>query len=387
MNTGPQSVVIREARSPEEMQRFVRFAWTIYPNDPYWVPPLVADRLKLLDRQANPFWQSAELACWLAWRGQEVVGTIAAILDHHRNAVLGQRLGSFGFFECREDGEAAQALIQTAEDWLRERGMEKIVGPHNPTHSDEMGLLVEGFDSRPAVLETHTAPYYPAYFEQRGYTPYQTLVARRLFLSSGATPADLLPARMIAIAERVAQREDVRIRPVDMKNWEADIATACRVYNAALAPLPGYVDIPEAEFQRAALGFKAIIDPQMALMVEVNGEPAAFALALPDANQALQKMNGRSDLFALLKFLWVSRNLEQLSFKILMVVPEYQGRGLESLLILRVTEHALRKKYKVVESALTGDENLKSNRLQERLGLQVYRCYHIYQKDLTGRTK
>ncbi len=373
---------IREVRSNQELNQFIRFPWSIYRQDPNWVPPLISERTKLLDRQANPFWQSAELACWIAWRGDEAVGTIAAILDRHRNEVLGQKMGSFGFFECVREPETARALIETAEAWLRARGMKRIVGPHNPTHSDEMGLLVEGFDSRPAVLETHTAPYYPAYFEQMGYRPYQELVARRLFIPRHARPEDLLPGRMIEIARRVTSRRDVRVRPVNMRAWEEDIASACRIYNAALAPLPGYVDIPEEEFQRAARGFRPIIDPEMALVAEVDGQPAAFALALPDANQALQKMNGRSDILAVIRYLWHSRRLEQLSFKILMVLPEFQGRGLESLLILRITERALQKKYRVVEMSLTGDENLKSNRLQERLGLQVYRRYVIYQKDL-----
>src|SRR5512146_2341724 len=154
------SIAITPVRTTAEREQFVRFAWQVNRADPHWVPPLIDERLAKLDPQRNPFWKTAEQALWLASRDGRPVGTIAAIVDHHAIQALGDVVGMFGFFECRNDPEAARGLFETAAEWLWAQGCLKMRGPYNPSASDEVGILVDGFDTRPALLMGHNPPYY-----------------------------------------------------------------------------------------------------------------------------------------------------------------------------------------------------------------------------------
>jgi hypothetical protein len=152
---------IRPVESAQDFKQFVRFPWTIYQDDPYWVPPLLSDRADKLDREKNPYWRNTQQQLWTVWEGKQPVGTIAAFIDQQRQKVLRTRDGLFGFFESINDEQVSHLLLDTAADWLRQHDQLVMTGPFNPSPSDEAGILVEGFDTRPAVLEAHTPRYYP----------------------------------------------------------------------------------------------------------------------------------------------------------------------------------------------------------------------------------
>jgi GNAT superfamily N-acetyltransferase len=377
------TLTIQPVTSRRDLKRFVTFPWRIYRGDPNWVPPLIGSQLDKLDPARNPFWRNAERTLWLALRDGEPVGTIAAIVDHGHNRALGQQIGTFGFFECVDDQAVANALLNTAADWLRSRGMALMRGPYNPSPSDELGFLIEGFDTRPSLLEAHTPPYYVKLAEGAGFEKYSDTMA--WLVQVGSQPADVtdvLPARLLRIAERARERAGARVRRVNLTDWDAEIALAGRLYNAALSHLPDFAPIPEAEFAALAAAFRPILDPDVALIVEVGGRPAGFALALPDFNEALQHANGRLFPFGALKLWWYGRRLHRISFKILVIVPEFWGRGLESVLITEIARAAWAKGYREADLSLTGEENENVQRLLAGLGMRVYRRYRIYQKDL-----
>jgi len=377
------NLTFKPIRTKTNLHEFIHFPWTIYSSDRNWVPPLLTDRYAKVDIEKNPFWHSAERELWLAEKDGKPAGTIAAIINHQRNEKLKDGVGMFGFFESIDDPAVARGLVDVAVDWLKNHKLDIIRGPYNPSESDEVGILVDGFDTRPALLEAHTPPYYSALLESAGMVKYQDIVARmRLVPPELHDLSEALPEKFIKVARLVKKRPDLLLRPVDMKRWDEEIRVACDIYNQALGTLPEYIPMSQDEFREFANSFKSIMDPNLGRLAIVNGKPVGFALALPDFNQALKHVNGKLNLPGLLKLLWFGRHLDRVSFKILVMIPEFIGSGIETLLTLEICEEIMHKGYREVDMSLTGDENEKSNLYQERLGMQVYRRYRIYEKDL-----
>ena len=374
---------VRTVQTRSDMDVFAKFPWQIYRGDPNWVPPLLDDRYARIDLNKNPFWRTAEREVWIAWKGEQPVGTIAAIIDRRWNEVTKQSIGCIGFFECVQDQDVANRLFATAAHSLEQKGMQVMRGPYNPGQNDETGILVEGFDTRPAILEAHSPPYYPGLFEHAGFTRYNDLVARMAFINPAEVDfAHGFPDKMRRAGERAGQRPDLTLRKVNMQDWDNELRLACRLYNEALSPLPDFIPFSDDEFMIFANSFKQILDPEMALIALVGSRPVGFAIALPDINQALLHVNGRLNLPGLAKLWWYSRRIKRVSFKILIMIPDFQHRGIESLLTMRVGQAVWKKGYREVDMSLTGEENEKSTIMQEHLGFKIYRRYRIYQKDL-----
>jgi GNAT superfamily N-acetyltransferase len=375
-------ITLQPVQSAQERLQFMTFPGKIYARDPNWVPPLIDGLQERLDPLRNPFWRTAEQALWMAFVDGKPAGTIAGILDHHMIETVRQPVASFGFFECLDQHQVASALFHTVEDWARSHAMRLLRGPYNPSPTDETGILVEGFGTRPAILEAHTPAYYPAFFESAGFHKFNDLLARMVYRRPESTFDDLLPEKLRLVAERAALRPDLLIRPIRLEQWEAEIALACQIYNDALADLPDFTPVPLEEFKKLSDSFKPFLDARLALIAELAGRPVGFALALPDINQALRHANGRLDLPGMLKLWWYSHKLNRVSFKILMMLPEYQGRGVEAVLVYRVAQAIWEIGYTEIDMSLTGEENVKSTRLQDRLGFIPYRRYRIYEKEL-----
>jgi GNAT superfamily N-acetyltransferase len=382
------SLTIRPVSTTQEFKQFVIFPWTIYRQDRYWVPPLIDDRAARLDVRRNPYWQNAERSLWIAFQDSVPVGTLAAMIDRRRNQVLKQSVGAFGFFECINDQEVASRLFESAADWLRSKGMSIMRGPYNPSETDEIGILVEGFNTRPSILEAHTPPYYASLVEGFGFALFNHTVARLFQRPPEAkTVEDVIPLKLQKVAAITRKRSDLTIRKLNLHRWNEEIRLACQIYNASLAGLEDFVPLTEDEFKAFADSFKAIISPDEALIAEINGKPVGYILGLPDVNEAFQHLNGRLWPFGILKLQWYLHRIKRVSFKILMILPDFQNRGIETVLVTELARAAWKKGYQEVDISLTGDENIKSNRFQENLGMKVYRRYRIYEKSLIAESK
>jgi GNAT superfamily N-acetyltransferase len=371
------TIHLRSVQTPKDFRTFALFPWSIYKRDAYWVPPLIDEKLAKLDAVKNPFWRGVERQLWIAYREQLPVGTIAAFIDPRHNQSQQAKDGLFGFFECIDDQLVANELFSAAADFLGSQGMEKIMGPYNPSGSEDAGILVEGFQSIPAMLEAHNPPYYQRLVENYGFTKDEDLLAR-LYLRDPAwkTFDEGFPEKVMRVAVKAAQRTDLRLRKINMDDYEVDIGIACRIFNAALiSSVPNFVPVQDEEFQNLGRSLKSIIDPDLAMVAEVNGQPVGYALAFPDLNPALRHVNGRLNAIGLVKLWWHT-------FKILMMLPEFQYRGIEALLLVEVSKAIWRKGYQEIDMSLTGDKNIKSMRLQTNLGFKVYRRYRIYQREI-----
>ncbi len=366
----------------EEFLRFVQFTWLIYKDDPFWVPPLVKEMLNRLDTSRNPFWKTADRQCWLAMDGVEIVGRICAIAYHPAKEPAALVMGRFGFFECINNRNVASRLFDTAAEWLRTKGFSTMVGPFNPSLNDEIGIMIEGFDTLPVALAGHNPPYYQALFENNGFVKKYDTVARHFIRTHGVKFEDAFPEKLMRVVEIARKRNDVSLRKLKLSKWNEEIHIATDIFNASLAALPGNIPISYEEFLRQSQNLKPFLDPKMAIIAEIGGKPIAYAVAYPDVNEALQKANGKLDLLGSLRFLIKLRSIKRVSFKILMVLPEFHGRGIEALLIHAVARRIWQRKYREVDMSLAGEENIKSNRFTDNLGFKVYLRYRIYEKNI-----
>jgi GNAT superfamily N-acetyltransferase len=368
--------------SREDFLQFVRFPWSIYKDDPFWVPPLINDILNRLDPGRNPFWKTADRQCWLAMDGAETVGRICAIAYHSAKEPAGPGMGRFGFFECINNTEIASLLFETAADWLRAKGFSTMIGPFNPGPGDEIGIMVEGFDTLPVALAGHNPPYYQNLLESNGFVKNKDTVARHYLPPEGITFEEAFPQKLMRVVEIARKREDVTLRKLRKRKWEEEIQLATDLFNASLAGVPGHVPISYEDFLRQSKNLKPFLDPKMAIIAEIDGRPVGYAVAYPDVNEALQKANGKLDLPGSIRFFIKLASIKRVSFKILMVLPEFHGRGIEALLIHEVSRRIWQRKFSEVDMSLAVEENIKSNRFTDNLGFKVYLRYRIYEKSI-----
>ena len=206
-------LTIEQAQTAQERMDFIRFPWTVYRDDPYWVPPLVSERVEFLNPQRHPFYEHADVALFLARRNGEVVGTIAALINHRHNEYADERVGFFGLFEVCNDREVAEALLETACNWVQERGMSAIRGPANFSTNEEIGLLVDGWNGPPVIMMTYNPRYYVDFIEGAGFVKAMDLPAYLADLDHFRR--DGLPERSLRIVEKVKQQRGISARPID----------------------------------------------------------------------------------------------------------------------------------------------------------------------------
>jgi hypothetical protein len=374
-NPEPKTVFhIAPVRTSADLRAFVTLPWRLYRGDPSWVPPLIAEEVKLLDTRKNPFYRQAEIACFLA-RGADgaPVGRIAAVDNRAHCAFHGERVGFFGFFECVDDPAAARALVDAARAWVKGRGLGAIRGPMNPSTNDSCGTLVEGFDAPPFFMMPHNPPFHDALLTGAGLAKSMDLLAWHVDSETIAVE------RMERLSKRILEREPIRIRPIDVKRFREEVEVVRGVYNRAWSRNWGFVPMTEAEFDYAAAGFRQVVVPDLVLIAEVAGEPVGFALALPDLNRAIRHANGRLFPFGWWKVMRAMKGIRAIRVLTLGVVPEHMKGGLGMLLYLDIIKRGLALGYNEAELSWVLESNALMNRAAEAMGALVYKRYRIYE--------
>jgi GNAT superfamily N-acetyltransferase len=371
-----QALEVRPVASRRELNTFIKLPWRLYRNEPNWVPPLVYDRKRFLDRSRNPFFKHAEVEFFLAWRGEEPVGRITAQIDHHFNEFQHHDWGMFGFFECEDDPEVAGALLSAASDWLAARGRDRMVGPMDFTTNDECGVLVDGYDLMPTILTNWHHPYYPGLIEGAGLTKAMDLYMWSLEVSERSS---VNPVIWRAAAD-VERKYGITVRTMRKKDMEAEIGRFLEVYNAAWERNWGFTPLTEEEVRHYAKDLKQILDENWAFIAEKDGEPVGAALTLPDYNQVFKRLNGRLMPIGWAKFLWYRRKIDRVRVFALGVKPEYLHTGIGAKLYEMHYDAAERTNQKKGETGWILETNKSMNRAMERMGGQIVRTYRVYEK-------
>lgn len=371
-------IAIERVQSQRALRQFVRFPWKVYRGDPNWVPPLISERLDRLSPARNPFLADAQLQLLMARDGRQVVGTIAAFVDHRTVRHLGLKLGGFGFFECLPDYAIAQALLTAACDTVRAWGMDGIRGPTNFGPNDEPGVLIAGADCPPAMREAHTPPYYRDFLERFGMTKDRDAYAWRVPLQELAQGRRSFPEQVLRVFEAASHRSDVHVRKLRLEDWDREVDLACDLFNVTLQHLPDHVPTTRETFRHLANQMRFLLDPDLALFAEVDGKAVGFLVALPDFNYLLRRLNGRLLPFGWLKLYWHRRRIDTVTFKLFGVLEPYRRRGIDVLLYMEAVRSAAAKGYKWLDGSLTSEANPTINRLAERLGAERYKHYRLY---------
>jgi GNAT superfamily N-acetyltransferase len=386
-NMANGKLTIQPIRTPQERLGFIHFQWEVYKDDPLWVPPLISERVEFLDKERNPFHQHSEVELFMARRDGQPVGTVAAILNNRHNEFHEERVGFFGLFEVLPDQEAAEALLGTACDWVRERGMSAIRGPANFTTNDEVGLLVDGWDGPPVALMTYNPRYYADFIETAGFHKAMDLLAYELDFTHLGSHGENLPPKLLRVAKKIEQRGGFTVRKIDMRHFDEELARFKRIYNSAWEKNWGFVPLTDAEIDHIAAALKQILDPDLIWFAEKDAEPIAAMVPVPDLNQALIQAYPRPGVpewWTMVKLLWywkVRRCVDTVRGFAGGVLEPYRGRGVEAVLIVKMAQEALRR-YRRAEISWVLENNMMMRRTAEMLGGQVYRTYRVYEKAL-----
>lgn len=376
-------LTIHECRTAAERRAFVTFPWRVYRGDPYWVPPLISERMAFFDPKRNPFYQHAEVALFMARRDGEPVGTIAALINHQHNTFHNERVGFFGAFEVLPDQEAAHALLATARDWVRDRGMSALRGPTTFSTNEECGLLIEGFNDPPRILMAYNPPYYRAFIESFGFQKAMDLYAYELTVE-----VFNWPEKLVRVVEKLKNRAKFRVRPGDIRRFREELDRIKKVYNSAWERNWGFVPLTDAEIEHMAAQLIRFVDPDLVFIAEVDGEPIGFSLTLPDLNQALHRAYPRPGVpewWTLLKLLYywkVRRVVDTIRVLAMGVIEEWRAQGVSALFYYETAKAALPKGYRRAEMSWILENNLMMNRDIQALGGRIYKIYRIYELPL-----
>ena len=375
-------IEITQVVSRAERDAFIKFPWRIYANDPAWVPPLLLERKEFLSRE-HPFYEHGDAALFLARSRGEIVGRIMACDDPNYNALHETNVGCFGLFESIDDQEVTDALFGAVAAWLRGKGRDEIMGPIDYSTNYVCGLLIDGFQHSPTLLTSHNLPYYRELIEAWGFEKAMDLYA--WWFSNPSEAAN----RLRRLTSRMKHRQPASIRTANLKNIEEEGRRIRKIYNQAWQKNWGFVPFTEAEIGYMTKELKPIVEPDLTLFAEIEGQPVGFILAVRDINVALQKINGRLTWFGLpiglLKLLYYKGRIKKGRLIALGVVEKYRRHGIAEALVLRVIEEAMIKRGITGELSLTLEDNFMINRFLEAIGAEKYKTYRIYRRRLDGK--
>jgi len=379
----PSPVSVSACETAQDRRAFIEFQWEIYRGDPYWVPPLISERVAFYDKKKNPFFEHSDAQMFIARRDGKIVGTIVAIENRRHNEFHHENIGFFGGFECVEDPAVATALFDAARQWCAARGLEALRGPATLSLNEECGLLVDGFDGEPQVLMTYNPRYYPGLLEGYGFKKAMDLWA---YWNPTTAAREGTSGRFARIVEASLKRGRFTIRPANLKELDREIEVLKQIYasdEGAWKDNWGHVPMTEHELDHTVKGLKQFAESDLILVAEQDGKPVAVSVTLPNVNRPLRMAypNPRTpELFTLLKFLWYRRkNVNSVRFILLGVLPSHRMSGIDAALIFETIKVVEKKGYIGGELGWILESNEAMNRVAAHGGGTVYRTYRMYQ--------
>jgi len=380
--TGHSDKAIRvvKVENRTTLNDFIRLPWSLYANDPMWVPPLLLERRMHLSPK-NPYFEHAKFCSWLAYRNGKPVGRISAQIDRLHIDRYQDATGFFGMLEAENNGRLFHTLLNKAEAWLGDQGMKRVYGPFNLSINQELGLLVNGFDTPPSMMMGHACPYYSDRIEENAYHKEKDLLA---YIINSNTE---MPAAAKSVMARSKDR--IHIRKLNMAKFSDELQIIRDIFNDAWSQNWSFVPFTNEEFDHLGKDLKMLADEELVKIAEVDGNPAAFIVALPNLNEVIRDLNGRLLPFGWLKVLWRLKISYPESARIpLMGVrcrfhDSLMGAALAFGVISSIQQHGIKRGIKEVELSWILEDNMRMRTIIESIGGRVYKTYRIYSKQLT----
>ncbi|KYF94611.1 hypothetical protein BE20_06045 [Sorangium cellulosum] len=374
------SIAIEEAKSAADLADILDLPLRLHAADPGYVPPFRPLVLRRLDPK-NPFFREASLRLFRARRGRETVGSISLLVDGRHDRHSGERTAFFGFFECERDPEAARALFGAVSERARALGATSLRGPRNVTRVEDIGLLIEGYGSRPPMLAGHHPPYYRELVEAEGFSKRYDMLAYDTPLFDAAGRSRELPGALRRKAAAVSI-PGLEVRRAAVHRISRDMEIVHAAFTEAYRGVPEVVPMSRAEFVNLGRAFALLSNPRLLQIATVRGEPAAFAVCLPDLNEALAAARGRLLPLGWARAAWALRRVRTASFKLIGVVPAFRSTGLYALLVQHVVDGLRAAGYDRLEASLIHEDNAPMRHIVESAGCSVYRRYRVYEGPL-----
>ena len=362
-----------------QIKKFIKSQWLFYKNDEYWVPPIISDRVSILDKKKNPFYQHSDIQMFIAESESKIVGRIAAITNDNHNKTHNDKVGFFGFYESINNQDVANALYQQAAEWLQKKGMNIIRGPENPSMNDEIGFLAEGFDSTPLIMMSYNPQYYLQLAEGAGFSKVKDVFAYRVAY-------DYASEKLQRLQNIVRERNKINIRQMnfkDKKQFAKDVSTLKYIYNAAWEPNWGFVRWTDEEFDKTAADLKMIANPKLTLIAEADGEIAGMGIALPNTNECMIHNKNGSTIGALWHFFTKRKKITSMRIIALGIIPKFQKSGIDSVLYYEIGQRGLEAGMNFGEASWILEDNVMMNRgLSLTMNGTKYKTYRLFEKKI-----
>jgi hypothetical protein len=381
---GGAGVDIVPVQTREQWREFHHLPYQVYRDDPHWIPPLLLERKFHFDPKHNPFFQHARAAFWLAYQGGQPVGRVSAQIDQLHLDRYADASGHFGFLEAIDNAAIFEQLLRTAEDWLRSNGLKRAIGPVSFSMWDQPGLLVDGFDIPPRVMMGHALPYFAGHIETAGYRRVQDLLA---YDYDGEVP---LPAAAVRVIDRIQKRSSITVRRIrnDKAHIESETALIFEILNDAWSDNWGFVPMTQAEFDDLVGVLKHLLRDGDVAFAEYQGRPSAFAIIMPNLNEAIRDLGGRLAPFGWLKLLWRLKvsGIRTARMPLMGVRKALQGSSVGAALALSVIQAS--RAFNIENGRPFGelswvlDQNERVRHIIELVGAKVSKRYRIYEKEL-----
>jgi len=371
------NIEIREVKTGSELKSFIRFPYMLYNGHSNWLPPLLSDEKKFHHPLKNKAYAVSDTARFLAYKDGKLAGRVMGVIHHPFNQKNSENTGRFFAFESMEDESVGKALLDTVENWCRQKGMDKLIGPFGFSDKDPQGFLVEGFEHRGILTAPYNPVYYPEFAEKAGFQKMVDLVEYMIPVP------EAVPDFYQRIIPRILQNTSIRcVEFKKKKELKPYIVPVLRLVNETFTDIYGSVELSEEEMHKLAAEYMMVLDPEFIKVVEVNDEPVGFILGMPDIGPALQKARGRLLPFGVFHILREMKRTDYLVLFLGGIKKGFQGKGIDVLLGTKMLETAIRRGYKEINSHLELETNLKVRAEMERTGGQIYKRYRIYEKKL-----
>lgn len=372
------NIIQIDLSNKRQVKDFLDLPFRIYKDTPQWVPPLQMDDRVRLNPKRHPFFKHSQAGFFLAYEGTRPVGRIA-VMDHRLyNKYNNEETAFFYLFECENDGQFADAVFESAFKWARARGLTKMLGPKGFTVMEGFGLLVKGFEHRPAFGQPYNPPYYVDFVEAIGFKPERDAV-------SGYLPGDLqFPPRIHELAERIAARRGLHIaRFQTRRDLRMLVSKLKDLYNSALRGIGGNAPITEDEADAMANQLLWFSDPRLIKIVYKGDQPVGFLMAYPDISAALQKTKGRIFPFGWITLLREFKRTDWINLNGMGLIPEYRGSGGTAIMYSEIFKSATETgQFNHGEVVQIGMENAKMQREMENFGIDLYKMHRTYTFEL-----
>jgi hypothetical protein len=375
------AVEIKRISPGESVSEFIEVPHVVYQGDPHWIAPLSMLMKEQLDPKKNPFFEHAEAVYFVAKKDGKLAGRCTAQIDHEHQKRYRDAVGFFGFFDTIDDSEVAKALLDAATTWLKERNMKTIRGPISLSINEELGCLVHGFDSPPFVMMPHHRPYQGGLIEAHGFKKAKDVFAWLYSVGD-------VPARAQRAYEQMMAEPSLRIREVDLAHAERDIRIVMDIFNDTWSNNWGFVPMTESELRKTVKDFKLILEPKVALIAEIDREPAAIAIGLPNLNEAARDLGGRLFPFGWAKFLWRLKVARPKTGRLILLGVRKKFREQKKWMPLSVALYvAMNDRSRQLgmthgELSWTLEDNAPVNVAIKAMGAKHYKTYRVYEKPI-----